>query len=244
MNFNILRTLTVAAALSAVAPSAQAEQITAGQRVCVQSVLKNPAADTKDVQACVSAKVPASDKPDQAKKELAPDSPEAKALFAILEARFSKPSSSRPSSVAFADVKKALEARPDLLRSLNEMEQTGGEPDVIAVEGSTYVFADVSRESPEGRRNLTYGQAKAMAEAAGYEMMDEATYRKLQAQYSIDTKTWSWLLTADPELLKDGSALRGYRYGGGVGVNPLWADDRGPYGGFRCLLRVPRPLKL
>lgn len=234
---NTLRTLTAAAALMAAAPSAQAEQMTDDQRACVQRVLKNPNADTSDIQACVTTE---SGDDDLAKKELAPDSPEAKALFATLEARFSKEAPYRPDVVKFTDVKKSLEARPDLLYSLNQMEKTGGEPDVIAVEGDIFVFADVSKESPEGRRNLNYDQAKTMADEMGIEMMDQATYRKLQAQFPFDLKTsWSWLLTNAKTRAITRLALSGDRDPDGVYVHRHGASHHISGAGWRGLLRVP-----
>ena len=160
-------------------------------------------------------------------------------LFSALEARFSEDMPYRPDTVKFADVRKALEARPDLLYSLNQMEKTGGQPDVIGVEGNTFVFADVSKESPEGRRNLDYDEAKAMADEIGVEMMDEIIYRKLQEQIPLDAETWSWLLT-DAETRAHGNALRGYRVGVSVNVYEYWADSRSPDRGFRGLLRVPK----
>ncbi|MBI5411706.1 DUF4256 domain-containing protein [Candidatus Peregrinibacteria bacterium] len=227
------------ALLSAVTPSAaRAEKMTGTQRACVQRVLTTPDASADAVRACVAAKA-GSDAPDKAKKTLALDSPEALHLFTVLEARFSEKSPVRPKGVNFAAVKKALEARLDLLFSLNEMERTGGRPDVIAVEGNTFVFADVSRESPEGRRNLNYDEAKKMADAMGVKMMDEAAYRKLQASVPLDQGTWSWLLT-DAKTRASGRALVGARDGEGVRVVEGWAGDRNPHGGWRGLLRVPK----
>ncbi|MBI5412433.1 DUF4256 domain-containing protein [Candidatus Peregrinibacteria bacterium] len=132
---------------------------------------------------------------------------------------------------------KALEARPDLLFSLNEMEKTGGKPDLIAVEGTTYVFADLSGESPESRRDLDYDQAKAMADAMGVTMMDEAAYRELQARIPLDAETFSWLLT-DAKTRASGNALNGNRNGDNVNVNEDFADNRNPDKGWRGLIRV------
>ncbi len=235
---NTLKSLVAAVALFTAAPSAQAEKMTDAQRACVQRALKNPNADTKAVQACVAAETPAGD-PDKAKKILAPDSAEAQALFTTLEARFREKSPVRPVAVKFADVKNALSAHPNLLFSLNEMEKTGGQPDLIAVEGNTYVFADVSAESPEGRRNLNYDEAKAMADAAGYEMMPREVYEKLQKKIPLDAQTFSRLLT-DAETRASGFALSGYRDGGVVHVYRVWAGYRDPDLGFRGLLRVPK----
>lgn len=218
-------------------PDAQVEKMTDDQRACVQRVLKNPNADAGDIQACVAAEA-SDDDPD--KKELAPDSLEAQTLFTTIEARFSKKTPYRPGVVKFADVKKSLEACPDLLYSLNQMEKTGGQPDVIAVEGNTFVFADVSKESPEGRRDLDYDQARTMADGMGVEMMDESTYRELQAQFPIDMATLSWLLTDAETRAASGDALDGARRHGVVYVRWGWADGRVPSLGFRGLLRVPK----
>lgn len=236
---NVLRGIAVAAAMSVAAPSARAsaEKLTKDQRACVVSVLGSSDATDADVQKCVAAG--GGDDPEKARQTLAPDSTEARQLFVTLEARMNENSPVRPKGVTFADVKRSLKARPDLLFSLNAMEKTGGQPDVVAVDGNTFVFGDVSPESPEGRRNLDYNQTKAMAEAAGYEVMDEATYRELQGQIPLDTKTLSYLLT-DPAILATGFALRGGRDGGGVMVARYWADVRDPSYGCRGLLRVPK----
>lgn len=235
---NVLRGIAAAAALTVATPTASAEPISRQQRACVERVLKSPMADTDAVRQCL-ATAKAGGESDSHKKHLSPDSPEAKSLFATLEGRFRQESPVRPAVVKFIDVKRSLEARQDLLSSLNEMEKTGGKPDVIAVEGNTFVFADVSAESPKGRRNLDYDQAKAMAEKAGYEMMPPEVYQKLQNKVRLDANTWSWLLT-DAETRATGEALGGGRGGDVVYVGPGWADYRSPSEGFRGLLRVPK----
>jgi len=240
-----LRALTAAAALFAAAPSANAERLTDDQRACVARVMKYVNADAGAIQACVAEA--GSDDSDKAKKELAPDSLEAQALFATLEARMSKAAPYRPAGVKFVDVRRSLEACPDLLYTLNKMEKTGGMPDVVGVEGNTFVLADVSTQSPAGRRNLPYRDFEAamdverMAREMGvnFELMPPALYRRLQKETPLDSKTFSWLLT-DPEPLASGIVLFGYRDGDRVRVNPRWAGYRSPFRGFRGLLRVPK----
>ncbi len=235
---NTLSTITAAVALLGAAPSAHAEKITDDQRACVEQVLNTPTADVDAVRQCMgaSAAEAVGEDPDK-KPELAPNAPEAQALFTTLQARMSKVPEHyrRAGGVNFTDVKKALETRPDLLWSLKEMEKTGGEPDVIAVEGNTYVFADVSKESPEGRRYLNYDEAKAMADTMGVKMMDPATWRTLD----VDHTSWTWLLT-DAQTRATGRALYGARVGDDVNVYLYYADNRDSREGWRGLLRVPR----
>lgn len=243
---NALRGIATAVTLLATTPSVRAEQLTDTQRACVQRVLKNSAADTDAVWQCLATAEGGGDS-NRHKKYLSPNSPEAKSLFATLEARFDeKPAHyRRAKGVNFADVKKALEARPDLLWSLHWMEETGGKPDVIAIKGNTLVFADVSQWSPSGsgRCNLSYDEAKTMADEMGVKMMDEATYRKLQATGWLDTQTWSWILTDASTRKASGKAIAADREGDDVGVYPREAESRDIYRGWRAVLRVPFPKK-
>jgi hypothetical protein len=131
-------------------------------------------------------------------------------LLALLSTRFKK-YRSRHEGLEWADVQARLEAHPDKLWSLHEMERTGGEPDVVAYDPASgaYVFYDCSPESPMGRRSLCYdqaahmarkanqplGSALGMADAMGIELMNEEQYRTLQTLGRFDRKTSSWIQT-------------------------------------------------
>lgn len=153
------------------------------------------------------------------KKELSPKQ-EAE-LLKILEVRFAK-YMQRHSGIGWDAVQKKLEANTDKLRSLNEMEKTGGEPDIIGQDTKTwaYIFADCAAQSPTGRRSLCYDRAaldsrkehkpvsNAMDVAAsmGIELLTEEEYRALQTLGEFDTKTSSWIKTPSP-IRKLGGAL-------------------------------------
>jgi hypothetical protein len=143
------------------------------------------------------------------KKELSPG--QRQELLRILKGRFEK-NMNRHKSLEWAKVQAKLEANADKLWSLNEMERTGGEPDVIGHDEKTgeYIFCDCSPESPKGRRNVCYdhegqkarekqglhpGNVIDMALAMGIEPLTEEQYRELQKLGEFDTKTQSWLKT-------------------------------------------------
>lgn len=142
-------------------------------------------------------------------------------LLGILKTRFEK-NKSRHKGMDWAKVQARLEAGPEKLWSLNEMEMTGGEPDVVGHDKKTgaYIFYDCSPESPKGRRSLCYDRkawesrkehkpessAMEMAAAIGIEMLTEKEYRDLQTLGEFDTKTSSWVLTP-PEIRKHGGAV-------------------------------------
>ena len=142
-------------------------------------------------------------------------------LLTALKARFEK-HMTRHKGLEWAQVQAKLEADAEKLRSIGEMENTGGEPDVIGHDRKTgeYVFVDCSAESPKGRRSVCYdGQAlderkeakprtsaTDMAAAMGTEILTEEQYRELQKLESFDTKTSSWLKTS-PEIRKLGGAI-------------------------------------
>ena len=131
-----------------------------------------------------------------------------KALFEVLKTRFDK-NAHRHKGVAWAAVQARIENSPDTLRSLAEMERTGGEPDVIAHDKKTgeLIFCDCSAESPAGRRSLCYdpealksrkenrpeGSATGMAASMGIELLTEEQYRALQQLGEFDLKTSSWV---------------------------------------------------
>jgi Protein of unknown function (DUF4256) len=131
-------------------------------------------------------------------------------LLRALKARFEK-NMARHQSLEWSKVRAKLEAQAEKLRSLNEMERTGGEPDVVAHDKKTgeYIFYDCSAESPKGRRSLCYDRealdsrkehkpkdnAIEMACAMGVELLTEEQYRELQKLGEFDTKTSSWVKT-------------------------------------------------
>lgn len=141
-------------------------------------------------------------------------------LMRILEARFTKHPKRHP-GVEWAAVRGRLEAQPDKLRALAELERTGGEPDVVGVaETGQAIFVDCAPESPVGRRSLCYdraaldsrkenkpsGNAVELAASWGAELLTEAEYRELQTLGEFDLKTSSWVKT--PGAIRDrGGAL-------------------------------------
>ena len=142
-------------------------------------------------------------------------------LLRILKSRFEK-HTNRHKGLDWSKVQAKLEANPEKLWSLNEMESTGGEPDVVTHDKKTgeYVFFDCSAESPKGRRSICYDHealnarkehkpkdsAMNMAAAIGIELLTEEQYRELQKLGEFDTKTSSWIQTP-PEIRKLGGAL-------------------------------------
>jgi hypothetical protein len=142
------------------------------------------------------------------KLELPPE--QRKELLMALRARFEK-NMNRHKGLAWAEVQAKLGAGTEKLWSLNEMESTGGEPDVVGQDKKTgeYIFYDCSPESPKSRRSLCYdrealesrkenkpkGNARDMATAMGIELLTEEQYRGLQKLGEFDTKTSSWVKT-------------------------------------------------
>ncbi len=135
---------------------------------------------------------------------------QSKELLSTLKARFEK-NMNRHKGVAWPQVQKKLEANPEKLWSLDDMESTGGEPDVIGLDKKTgeYIFYDCSAESPKGRRSLCYDHealesrkehkpedsATNMADEMGIELLTEEQYRQLQTLGNFDMKTSSWVKT-------------------------------------------------
>jgi len=144
-------------------------------------------------------------------------------LFVTLQARFEK-NMSRHKGLEWPKIQAKLEAHPEKLSSLNAMESTGGEPDVIGYDQKTdeYLFYDCSAESPVGRRSICYdgegqaerekkgihpaGNAIGIAAAMGIALLNEEQYRALQKLGEFDTKTSSWIQTP-PEIRKLGGAI-------------------------------------
>jgi hypothetical protein len=184
------------------------------------------------------------------KKELAPKQREE--LLRTLKARFEK-NMNHHKGLEWAKVQAKLEANTEKLWSLNEMERTGGEPDVVGFDKKTgeYIFYDCSAESPKGRRSLCYdhealesrkehkpkNNAIDMAAAMGIELLTEEQYRELQKLGKFDTKTSSWVKTPS-EIRKLGGALFAeFRYGN-VFVCHNGAQSYYAARGFRGSLRV------
>jgi hypothetical protein len=151
--------------------------------------------------------------------ELSPEQRED--LFKVLKARFEK-NMNRHSGVEWTKVQAKLSADTEKLRSLNEMEKTGGEPDIVAYDEKMdgYIFFDCSAESPKGRRSLCYDRealearkefkpensAVDMAAAMGIELLTEEQYRELQKFGKFDLKTSSWVKTP-ADIRKLGGAI-------------------------------------
>src|SRR5262245_19967473 len=143
------------------------------------------------------------------------------ALLEVLKARFEK-NRTRHGDLEWATVQAKLEVNAEKLWSLNEMERTGGEPDVVGHDKKTgeYIFYDCSAESPKGRRSVCYDRealesrkehkpednANDMAAAIGIELLTEEQYRELQKLGNFDTKTSSWVKTPS-DIRKLGGAL-------------------------------------
>ncbi len=174
-------------------------------------------------------------------------------LRKTLKARFEKNMNRHP-GIEWAAVQAKLETSgPDKLRSLYEMEQTGGEPDVVGYDAATdeYLFYDCAAESPKGRRSVCYdhealearkqhkpgNSAINMAMEMGIEILTVEEYTDLQNLGNFDTKTSSWLKTP-PEIRKLGGAIFGdYRYGK-VFVYHNGADSYYGARGFRGSLKI------
>lgn len=184
------------------------------------------------------------------KKELLPEQREE--LLKTLKDRFEK-NRDRHKGIEWAKVQAKLEANAEKLWSLDDMETTGGEPDVIGYDQKTdeYIFYDCAAESPKGRRSICYdgealesrkehkpaNSAIDMAAEMGIEILDEAQYRVLQQFGKFDTKTSSWLKTP-AEIRKLGGAIfADYRYGT-IFVYHNGAESYYAARGFRGAVRV------
>lgn len=184
------------------------------------------------------------------KKELLPE--EREGLLKTLKARFEK-NMNRHEGLEWADVQAKLEASPEKLWSLHEMETTGGEPDVVGHDDRTgeYIFYDCSAESPKGRRSICYDRealesrkehkpknnAVDMAADMGIELLTEEQYRELQKLGSFDTKTSSWVQTP-ANIRKLGGAIFCDRRYDTVFVYHNGAESYYAARGFRGSLRV------
>jgi len=173
-------------------------------------------------------------------------------LLKTLKARFEK-NMSRHKGLDWEKVLAKLEANPEKLWSLSEMEETGGEPDVIAYDKKSgeYIFCDCSPESPKGRRSLCYdhealearkehkpaNSAVNMAAEMDIELLSEQEYRKLQELGNFDLKTSSWVKTP-PEIRRLGGAIFCDRRYNAVFMYHNGAESYYAARGFRGLLRV------
>ncbi|BCY17352.1 hypothetical protein hrd7_12010 [Leptolinea sp. HRD-7] len=173
-------------------------------------------------------------------------------LIGILKNRFEK-NAARHFSLTWADVQSRLEASPAKLWSLNEMERTGGEPDVVGRDEKKgeILFFDCSPETPAGRRNLCYDRAALDARKEhkpktsaidtavemGVDILSEEQYRFLQTLGKFDTKTSSWLLTPT-EIRQLGGAIFGDRRYDRVFIYHNGADSYYGVRGFRGCLKV------
>lgn len=185
-----------------------------------------------------------------AKKKLSPA--EQAGLIKILKTRFEK-NMNRHKGIEWAKVQARLEANADKLWSLAEMEDTGGEPDVVSFDKKTgeYIFYDCAAESPAGRRSFCYDRAALnarkehkpknsamdMAEEMGIAILTEEQYRELQQLGNFDTKTSSWIKTPDAIRKLGGAVFCDRRY------NTIFLYHNGAESyyaarGFRGSLRV------
>lgn len=173
-------------------------------------------------------------------------------LIALLEARFEK-NPKRHQGIDWADVEKRLKNAGSRLWSLNEMESSGGEPDVVGKDTETgeFIFVDCSPESPKGRRSLCYDAAALdsrkenkpadsavnMAEKMGIEILKEDEYRQLQQLDKFDLKTSSWIGTP-PNIRKLGGAVFCDRRYDTVFLYHNGAESYYAARGFRASVRV------
>lgn len=184
------------------------------------------------------------------KKELLQEKSEE--LLQILKTRFEK-NSGRHKDLEWEKIQSKLEANSEKLWTLNEMEITGGEPDVVGYDNKTdeYIFFDCSAESPAGRRSYCYDREALdkrkenkpknsvidVASAMGIELLSEEQYRDLQKLGKFDNKTSSWIATPADIRKLGGAIFCDFRYGT-VFVYHNGADSYYAARGFRGSLRV------
>jgi hypothetical protein len=184
------------------------------------------------------------------KKELSPEQREQ--LLGALKARFEK-NMNRHKGLEWAKIQAKLEVNTEKLWSLNEMERTGGEPDVVGHDKKTgeYIFYDCSPESPGGRRSLCYDREALearkehkpknnvidLAADIGIELLSEEQYRDLQKLGKFDLKTSSWVQTPSDIRKLGGAIYADYRYGH-VFVYHNGAESYYAARGFRGSLRI------
>lgn len=173
-------------------------------------------------------------------------------ILQILKKRFEENMNRHPNLI-WTEIQIKLEQNPEKLRSLEAMESTGGEPDMIDFEPTTnqYIFCDCSSESPKGRRSLCYDQealesrkehkpksnAVTMAAEMGVELLSEAYYFKLQNIGNFDLKTSSWIATPI-EIRKLGGAIFGDKRFGRVFIYHNGAESYYASRGFRAMIKI------
>ncbi len=180
---------------------------------------------------------------------------ESEEIMGLLKTRFEK-NMNRHKGLVWEQIRAKLEANPEKLWTLNEMEHTGGEPDVIVpvttvIKKGEYLFYDCAAESPKGRRSICYDRealdarkenkpansAIDMAAAMGIEMLTEEQYRELQQLGHFDMKTSSWIKTPADIRKLGGAIFADYRYGK-VFVYHNGAESYYAARGFRGVLKV------
>lgn len=184
------------------------------------------------------------------KKELTTDQQDA--LLKVLQVRFEK-NTQRHKDLDWNKIEAKLKTNPEKLWSLDEMERTEGEPDVIGFDAQSneYIFVDCVAESPKGRRSVCYDHealekrkenkpkdsAINMAEEMGIEILNEEQYKELQKLGKFDTKTSSWIKTPSEIRKLGGAIFSDFRYNT-VFVYHNGADSYYAARGFRGLLKV------
>ena len=182
------------------------------------------------------------------KKELSPKQRDG--LLTTLKARFEK-NMARHQGLVWAKVQARLEAKPEKLWALAEMERTGGEPDMVGVKSGEFVFMDCAPESPAGRRSVCYDRegwlsrkearpkttAMDLATEMGIALLTEEEYLALQKLGEFDLKTSSWLATP-ADIRERGGALYGERRYGRLFVGRNGAQSYYAVRGFRGVLTV------
>jgi len=166
-------------------------------------------------------------------------SPESK-LLQTLKSRFEAYPENHK-GVEWPEVEKALAAHPEDMASLEKLEETGGKPQVVGVEGDEIIFEDRSAESPSGRRNKNFNEADEQRKSFGPNVRFQSpeSYKAMQKTGKFDLNSWSWLET-DAKTRKAGGALNGCRLIGGVNVGEILTDDRHSRKGWRASLRVKK----
>jgi len=184
------------------------------------------------------------------KKELSSEQREE--LLAVLKSRFER-NRNRHEGHEWTKIQAKLEANPEKLWSLNEMERTGGEPDVVDYDkkADEYIFYDCSAESPKERRSICYDRkaldarkankpqntAMDMAADMGIDLLTEEQYRALQQLGDFDTKTSSWIITPDNVRERGGALFCDRRYNK-VFTYHNGADSYYAARGFRAALKI------
>ncbi|GGI42667.1 DUF4256 domain-containing protein [Mammaliicoccus stepanovicii] len=171
-------------------------------------------------------------------------------LITTLKKRFETFTERHP-DIQWEDVEKQLLSNQEKLWSLNEMERTEGEPDVIGLEDGQYIFVDCSKESPKGRRSVCYDRAALesrkkhkpetsvmdMVSEMKVELLTEEQYRHLQTLGNFDNKTSSWILTPDNIRSLGGALFCDFRYDT-VFTYHNGADSYYAARGFRSMLKI------